>query len=277
MSGVLGAVAARYAGARVHRVEDPRLLTGHGTFVDDVARPGMLHACFVRSPLARARIVGVDVSEALALEGVHAVFRSEDLGIGTCTYVEPTTAGMGFYAPEGATIRIEPSGLPQVVGESQSRRHPRASPHAIDPYLDVSVREDQARTDSLPVEEDGARAADTVLAAKVRAGELAACRPTAWRSRPSRGSPHQRASSPRCRPPSVTTTVCSAVSAPRDSSSRAPRSCATIPTQPTNRSGTPCPGTSAAALATRASSKPSAPQPNQRPRWQPRRAPPCKK
>src|SRR5690242_11428742 len=38
--------ATRYAGARVHRLEDARLLTGHGTFVDDVVRPRMLHACF---------------------------------------------------------------------------------------------------------------------------------------------------------------------------------------------------------------------------------------
>src|SRR5690349_24865848 len=74
--------AARYAGARVARVEDPRLLTGHGTFVDDVVRPGMLHACFVRSPLARARILGVDVTEALALDGVHAVFLAADLNPG---------------------------------------------------------------------------------------------------------------------------------------------------------------------------------------------------
>ncbi|WP_202125212.1 xanthine dehydrogenase family protein molybdopterin-binding subunit [Actinomadura physcomitrii] len=55
------------------------MLTGRGTFVDDVVRPGMLHACFVRSPLARARILGIDASEALALDGVHAVFTAEDL------------------------------------------------------------------------------------------------------------------------------------------------------------------------------------------------------
>ncbi|TDC70707.1 xanthine dehydrogenase family protein molybdopterin-binding subunit [Actinomadura sp. GC306] len=71
--------AARYAGTRVPRVEDARLLTGHGTFVDDVVRPGMLHACFVRSPMARARIAGIDASEALALDGVHAVFTAADL------------------------------------------------------------------------------------------------------------------------------------------------------------------------------------------------------
>jgi aerobic carbon-monoxide dehydrogenase large subunit len=71
--------AARYAGSRVHRVEDERLLTGHGTFVDDVVRPGMLHACFVRSPFARARLLGIDATAALALEGVHAVFTAGDL------------------------------------------------------------------------------------------------------------------------------------------------------------------------------------------------------
>ena len=63
------AVATRYAGARVPRVEDTRLLTGHGTFVDDVSRPGMLHACFVRSPFAKARIKGIDTSAAKAMGG----------------------------------------------------------------------------------------------------------------------------------------------------------------------------------------------------------------
>ena len=48
--------ATRHSGTRVHRVEDARLLTGKGTYVDDIVRPGMLHACFVRSPFPRARI-----------------------------------------------------------------------------------------------------------------------------------------------------------------------------------------------------------------------------
>jgi carbon-monoxide dehydrogenase large subunit len=74
--------ATRFAGSSVRRVEDPRLLTGRGTFVDDVVRPGMLHACFVRSPLARARIVDVDTSEAGALPGVGAVFVAGDLNPG---------------------------------------------------------------------------------------------------------------------------------------------------------------------------------------------------
>src|SRR5262245_8657895 len=74
--------AARYVGRRVSRAEDPRLLTGHGTFVDDIVRPGMLHACFVRSPLPRARILGIDPSAALELDGVRAVFVAADLNPG---------------------------------------------------------------------------------------------------------------------------------------------------------------------------------------------------
>ncbi len=72
-------VVNRYAGRRVPRVEDLRLLTGRGTFVDDVTRPGMLHACFVRSPFARAAINGIDATAALALPGVRAVFTAADL------------------------------------------------------------------------------------------------------------------------------------------------------------------------------------------------------
>jgi len=68
-----------YAGSRVHRIEDARLLTGHGTYVDDVSLPGMLHACFVRSPFARAAIRGIDTSAALEVPGVRFVFTAADL------------------------------------------------------------------------------------------------------------------------------------------------------------------------------------------------------
>ncbi|MDH6484067.1 xanthine dehydrogenase family protein molybdopterin-binding subunit [Streptomyces sp. SAI-127] len=74
--------AAAYAGTRTPRVEDARLLTGTGTYVDDVVRPGMLHVCFVRSPMARARILRIDASEARELPGVHAVFVAADLNPG---------------------------------------------------------------------------------------------------------------------------------------------------------------------------------------------------
>src|SRR3954470_19856361 len=71
--------ANRFIGASVKRREDPRLLTGHGTYVDDIVLPGMLHAAFVRSPVARARIVSIDTAAAKALPGVRAVLTAADL------------------------------------------------------------------------------------------------------------------------------------------------------------------------------------------------------
>ncbi len=57
-------MTTRYFGAPVPRNEDARLLTGGALFVDDVELPGLLHAAFVRSPHAHARIRGIDVSAA---------------------------------------------------------------------------------------------------------------------------------------------------------------------------------------------------------------------
>jgi aerobic carbon-monoxide dehydrogenase large subunit len=74
-----GVGAARYIGKRMPRKEDPRLLTGRGQFVDDIAPPGMLHVAFVRSPIARGKIVSIDMQSARALPGVHAIFTAKDL------------------------------------------------------------------------------------------------------------------------------------------------------------------------------------------------------
>ena len=73
-------MGVRYTGASVRRVEDPRLISGRGRYVDDIVLPGMLHAAFVRSAHAHARIRGIDVSEAVALPGVHGVFTLADFG-----------------------------------------------------------------------------------------------------------------------------------------------------------------------------------------------------
>ena len=73
-------MSTRYFGERIKRNEDPRLLTGQGLFVDDVNLPNMLHAAFLRSPYAHARINNIDVSQALQREGVVAVYTANDLG-----------------------------------------------------------------------------------------------------------------------------------------------------------------------------------------------------
>src|SRR6202165_1687194 len=67
-------------GGRVKRREDRRRISGAGTFPDDVAPQRCLHAVFVRSPHAHARIAGVDVSAAQQIPGVVGVFLAADLG-----------------------------------------------------------------------------------------------------------------------------------------------------------------------------------------------------
>ncbi len=69
---------AAWMGARLARKEDLRLVTGHGKYVADIVLPGMLHAAFVRSDYAHAKIKSIDASEALALPGVLAVLTGEE-------------------------------------------------------------------------------------------------------------------------------------------------------------------------------------------------------
>jgi carbon-monoxide dehydrogenase large subunit len=67
-----------WIGEQLARVEDERFVKGEAQFVDDMKLPGMLHAAFVRSMLAHARIVSVDAAAALELPGVHAVLTGAD-------------------------------------------------------------------------------------------------------------------------------------------------------------------------------------------------------
>ena len=74
-------MTTRWFGAPVQRVEDDRLLRGHGRFTDDIGE-GALECCFVRSPYAHARIRSIDVSEARSALGVVAVYTAADLPFG---------------------------------------------------------------------------------------------------------------------------------------------------------------------------------------------------
>jgi aerobic carbon-monoxide dehydrogenase large subunit len=72
----------RILGASIRRKEDPRFLTGRGNYTDDLRIPGTLHAAFVRSPHAHARIRAVDGSAARDLPNVAGVFTGKDLADG---------------------------------------------------------------------------------------------------------------------------------------------------------------------------------------------------
>src|SRR5213592_1905299 len=70
---------SNYVGERVKRKEDPRLIKGLAHYVDDIRLLDTLHVAFVRSVYAHARINSVDVSEALKLPGVIAVYTGKDV------------------------------------------------------------------------------------------------------------------------------------------------------------------------------------------------------
>ena len=115
--------AQRFIGQRMPRKEDPRLLTGKGTFVDDVVLPGMLHAAFVRSPIARGRIKSIDASAARELPGVHAVLTAEDLA------ATPVTMHSFFMVP------TEVATTPLATDRVAYAGHPVAMVIADDRYL----------------------------------------------------------------------------------------------------------------------------------------------
>src|SRR5256885_4807959 len=82
-----------YIGRAMKRVEDPRLIKGIGSYVDDLTLPGMLHAAILRSPYAHAKINGIKTDAARALPGVVGVFTGADVndkcGVVPCASVMP--------------------------------------------------------------------------------------------------------------------------------------------------------------------------------------------
>ncbi len=93
-------------GGRVKRREDRRLVTGAGRFTDDVQPKGCLHAVFVRSTLAHARIKGIDTAEARAMPGVVAIFGAADLEFETFTPRPRLAAETVLYVGDAIAIVI---------------------------------------------------------------------------------------------------------------------------------------------------------------------------
>jgi len=98
----------RWVGRHVRRKEDAALLTGRVEFIDDFVAPGMLHCAILRSPLAHARITSIDVSEALALDGVVAIVTGAD----AAAWANPARS-----APEGWGARCMATDKVSFVGE----------------------------------------------------------------------------------------------------------------------------------------------------------------
>ncbi len=115
--------APKLVGARVPRLEDPRLLTGQGSYVDDHRPTGMLYAAFLRTPYAHARLVRIDTTAAGALPGVAAVLTGEDIARSS----KPVRAGSRMPAykvtsfPPLALGKVRYAGEAVVMVAAESR------------------------------------------------------------------------------------------------------------------------------------------------------------
>src|SRR5919201_414936 len=123
-------VLPKLVGERVKRREDPRLIQGRATYVDDIALVGMQHIAFKRSDVAHARIRSIDTRAAQAMDGVEAVFTGKQIA----ELLAPMPIGTPFPSPEhravaGDTVRF--SGEPVAVVVARDRFVARDAVDAI--------------------------------------------------------------------------------------------------------------------------------------------------
>src|SRR5580765_6108748 len=96
-------VLPKLVGARIKRREDPRLIQGRGTYVDDVKIAGMLYLAFKRSDIAHGRIVSIDTSGAQAMDGVEAVFTGAQIA----EFLAPMPIGTPYPSPEHRAVAVD--------------------------------------------------------------------------------------------------------------------------------------------------------------------------
>ncbi len=96
-------VLPKLVGQRVKRREDPRLIQGRATYVDDVALVGMQHLAFKRSDVAHGRIRSIDTSAAQAMDGVEAVFTGAQIA----DFLPPMPIGTPFPSPEHRAVAVD--------------------------------------------------------------------------------------------------------------------------------------------------------------------------
>jgi len=123
-------VLPKLVGQRVKRREDPRLIQGRGTYVDDVKIAGMQHIAFKRSDIAHGKIKSIDVSAAQAMDGVEAVFTGAQIA----KLLAPMPIGTPFPSPEHravATDVVRFAGEPVAVVVASDRYVARDAADAI--------------------------------------------------------------------------------------------------------------------------------------------------
>ena len=123
-------VLPKLVGERVKRREDPRLIQGRGTYVDDLAVVGMRHMAFKRSDVAHGHIRSIDTSAAEEMEGVEAVFTGAQIA----EFLAPMPIGTPFPSPEHRAVAVNTvryPGEPVAVVVARDRYVARDAADAI--------------------------------------------------------------------------------------------------------------------------------------------------
>ena len=95
-------ILPKLVGTRVKRREDPRLIQGRATYVDDIRLPGMLHLAFLRSDIAHGIIKTINTETAEEMPGVVAVYTGEQIS----KFLNPMPIGTPFPAPDHWAIAV---------------------------------------------------------------------------------------------------------------------------------------------------------------------------
>jgi carbon-monoxide dehydrogenase large subunit len=149
-------LVGKFVGARVRRVEDRRLLTGKGRYIDDVTVPGMAHAAFLRSSFPHAYIRSIDTTEAARLPGVYGVLTGADMQRLTNPFLG-MLALEGLYEPTFyalATDRVRHVGDPVAIVVAESRHVAEDACELIDvdyEPIDAVATMEQAHDPSRPM------------------------------------------------------------------------------------------------------------------------------
>jgi aerobic carbon-monoxide dehydrogenase large subunit len=123
-------VLPKLVGQRVKRREDPRLIQGRATYVDDIALVGMQHLAFKRSDVAHGKIRAVDTSAAEAMDGVEAVFTGAQIA----KFLAPMPIGTPFPSPDHRAVAVDTvryGGEPVAVVVARDRYIARDAADAI--------------------------------------------------------------------------------------------------------------------------------------------------
>ncbi len=130
-------ILPKLVGQRVKRREDPRLIQGHGTYVDDLKIVGMRHAAFKRSDVAHGHIRSIDTTAAEAMDGVEAVFTGAQIA----EFLDPMPIGTPFPSPAHRAVAddvVRYVGEPVAVVVAADRYTARDAADAI--VVDYEVR-----------------------------------------------------------------------------------------------------------------------------------------